>query len=43
LKNLVHSIRYLLLGIQILKFGKIKDYTIANEYHKKIFEMNFDT
>ena len=31
-KNLVHSVRYLMLGIQLAEHGKIIDYTVANSH-----------
>eukprot|EP01080_Neovahlkampfia_damariscottae_P005453 gene5453-9266_t len=43
LKNMIHAIRYLLFGNQIIENRKIVDYTVANEYQKKIFELSFDT
>lgn len=43
LKNIIHSIRYLMFTIQILELGKISDYQCANEYFNQIFKMNFET
>ena len=41
-KSLFHSIRILMFGIQIAKYGKIVNYEEANNYHKIIFEMGDD-
>jgi len=35
-KNLVHSVRYLLLGIQLAEHGKIIDYTVANSHYNAL-------
>lgn len=37
-KNIFHSIRYVVFGIQIMKNGMITDYTEANKYYYRIFE-----
>eukprot|EP01080_Neovahlkampfia_damariscottae_P006610 gene6610-10773_t len=42
LKNIIHSIRYLMFGIQILENGKIIDFTCANEFYKKIFSLKYE-
>lgn len=41
-KSLFHSLRILLFGIQIAKYNKIVDYTIANKYLKDILLMSND-
>ena len=41
-KSLFHSLRILMFGIQIAKYGKIVDYKEANNYHKEIFSMGDD-
>jgi len=38
-KSLFHSIRVMLFGIQIAKYGKIEDYQEANKYWKMIYTM----
>ena len=38
-KSLFHSIRVMLFGIQIAKYGRIEDYTEANKYWKMIYTM----
>lgn len=38
-KSLFHSIRIMLFGIQIAKYGKIEDYQEANKYWKMIYTM----
>lgn len=38
-KSLFHSIRIMLFGIQIAKYGKIEDYQEANKYWKMIYAM----
>ena len=38
-KSLFHSIRIMLFGIQIAKYGKIVDYQEANKYWKMIYTM----
>jgi hypothetical protein len=43
LKNLIHAIRYLMFGIQIVENQKITDYTVANEFFYKIFKIEFET
>lgn len=43
LKNLVHAIRYLLFAKQILKNGKISDYSEANEIFHQLINVNYDT
>jgi predicted nucleotidyltransferase len=35
-KNIAHSIRYPLYGLQILEYGKIIDYTCANIFYHRI-------
>jgi predicted nucleotidyltransferase len=42
-KNVFHSIRYLLEGIQIAKNGKIVDFTEANEIYFHLLENNYDS
>lgn len=42
LKSLFHSLRVLLFGIQIAKFSKINNYSIANNYLVKIMEIGAD-
>ena len=41
-KSLFHSLRILMFGIQIAKYGKIVNYEEANNYHKEIFSMGDD-
>lgn len=41
LKSLFHSIRIPMFGIQIAKFGKINDFTVANNVYKQIFSKNW--
>lgn len=41
LKNIVHGIRYLLFGIQIIEKGKIYNYSEANDYFNEILKLNF--
>lgn len=36
-KSLFHSIRIPMFGIQIANFGKIKDFSIANDIYRQIF------
>jgi predicted nucleotidyltransferase len=43
-KKLFHSIRLLIFGLQILKFGKITDFSAANPVWEELFNyMHFDT
>jgi predicted nucleotidyltransferase len=42
-KNVFHSIRYLLEGIQIAKKGKIVDFTEANEVYFHLLETDYDS
>lgn len=41
LKSLFHSIRIPMFGIQLAKFGKIKDFTVANDIYRNIFSKNW--
>eukprot|EP01080_Neovahlkampfia_damariscottae_P004881 gene4881-8475_t len=41
-KNVFHSIRYLMEGIQILKEGKIIDYTVANDVFYDLMNTEFE-
>jgi dephospho-CoA kinase len=41
-KYIIHSIRDLLIGIQIIKYEKIIDFKIANQYYYKIMNYNDD-
>jgi hypothetical protein len=43
LKNIIHSIRYLMFAIQIFSKGMIEDYTVANIFYSKMFKLNFET
>eukprot|EP01130_Rhizamoeba_saxonica_P012754 TRINITY_DN5414_c0_g2_i3.p1 TRINITY_DN5414_c0_g2~~TRINITY_DN5414_c0_g2_i3.p1 ORF type:complete len:262 (+),score=57.25 TRINITY_DN5414_c0_g2_i3:234-1019(+) len=42
-KEIIHSIRYVLFAIQILKNGKIMDWECANEYYFEIMEKSEDS
>lgn len=39
-KSLFHSLRIPMFGIQIAKFGKIIDFSVANKLHDKLFSRN---
>ena len=41
-KSLFHSLRILMFGIQIMKYGMIKDFKEANYLHKEIIEDNWN-
>lgn len=38
-KSMFHSIRILMFGIQIARYGRIVDYSCANVFHKMIMDM----
>lgn len=42
LKSLFHSLRILMFGTQIARFGKIIDWQCANEYYDEIFAIGAD-
>lgn len=42
-KNIVHSIRYLLYGIQLIEHGQIVDYAAGNSVFYEIMDLDFSS